>query len=124
MSYVCDLIMQYSLSDRLKSSVRSSKDVVFLRSDFGRFGDYRQVTRALGELEKDGVLVRAGYGIDTKPDATSDIAKTLSLIKQRLGLRLARQRSFQLSISQCHIRSKRKIITMYYLNSVTHLKVL
>ena len=48
--------MRHSLKDRLKSSVSASGAQVFLRSDFDRFGDYRQVSRALTELEKEAVL--------------------------------------------------------------------
>jgi hypothetical protein len=79
--------MRYSLKDRVKASIRSSKEQVFLRSDFERFGEYRQVTRVLGELEKEGFIVRAGYGVYAKPGVCTALEQTIASIKSRLGKR-------------------------------------
>lgn len=52
-----------TVKDRIRASVRASKEKVFLRGEFDRFGDYRQVSRAVRELALEGVLVRVGYGV-------------------------------------------------------------
>ncbi len=52
--------------DRISASVRTVSGKVFVRSDFDKFGDYRQVSRAVRDLTKSGVLVRVGYGVYTK----------------------------------------------------------
>jgi len=59
--------------ERVLSSIRRSKDSTFLRKDFERFGSYRQVSRAIGELVVEGALVRVGYGVyvKTRPSTLS-----------------------------------------------------
>lgn len=52
-----------TVKDRIRASVRASKEKVFLRGEFDRFGDYRQVSRAVRELIQEGILVRAGHGV-------------------------------------------------------------
>ncbi|MCX7167911.1 MAG: DUF6088 family protein [Rhodocyclales bacterium] len=59
--------MRYTVKDKLKAKVRASKAPVFLRADFAHLGHGRQVSRALTELERERVLVRAGYGVYTRP---------------------------------------------------------
>ena len=82
--------MRHSLKDRLKSSVSASGAQVFLRSDFDRFGDYRQVSRALTELEKEAVLVRGGYGVYLKPGTRAPAGQIVAHLKTRLGKRVNR----------------------------------
>lgn len=77
--------MHASITDRIKSSVRSSRHAVFLRSDFERFGSYRQVSRALTALESDGVIKRAGYGVYVKPGKQDNVAELVSQIQTRLA---------------------------------------
>lgn len=87
--------MHYSLKDKVKASVRTSKKEVFLRSDFDHLGEYRQVTRALNELQKEHVLVRAGYGLYTKPGVSDDISTVLQQVRSRLpGRRVKRHVTF------------------------------
>lgn len=52
-----------TVKDRIRASVRASREKVFLRGEFDRFGDYRQVSRAVRELVQDGLLVRVGHGV-------------------------------------------------------------
>lgn len=52
-----------TVKERITASLRASKDGVFLRNEFDRFGDYRQVSRAMKELAGDGLIVRVGYGV-------------------------------------------------------------
>ncbi|WP_349811162.1 DUF6088 family protein [Xanthomonas dyei] len=51
---------------RIKRSVANSRDDVFLREDFSRFGSQAQVGRALDELKREGRIVRLGVGIYAK----------------------------------------------------------
>lgn len=62
-----------STKERILSSIRRSKDSAFLRKDFDRFGEYRQVSRAISELVAEGVLLRVGYGtyVKTRPSSLS-----------------------------------------------------
>ncbi len=52
-----------TVKERIAASLKASKDFVFLRKEFGRFGDYRQVSRAVAELMNEGLIVRVGYGV-------------------------------------------------------------
>lgn len=52
-----------TVKDRIAATLRKSKDGVFLRKEFDRFGDYRQVSRAVRDLVVAGVIVRMGYGV-------------------------------------------------------------
>jgi hypothetical protein len=55
-----------TVKERISASLGASKDFVFLRNEFDRFGDYRQVSRAVNELMDDGLIVRVGYGVYTR----------------------------------------------------------
>jgi hypothetical protein len=55
-----------TIKDRILASLRNSKDKVFLRDDFNRFGAYRQVGRVVKELSDEGKLMRLGYGTYVK----------------------------------------------------------
>jgi len=59
--------------ERLLASLRRSKGTAFIRKDFERFGDYRQVSRAIKELVEEEVLIRVGYGTyaKTRPSSIS-----------------------------------------------------
>ena len=60
-----------SVKEKLWSSIRRSQDNVFLRADFDRFGEYRQVSRSVRELVSEGLLLRVGYGtyVKTRPSS-------------------------------------------------------
>lgn len=51
---------------RILASLTRSKNNVFLREEFNRFGSYRQVCRVLKELLDEGRILRLGYGIYVK----------------------------------------------------------
>lgn len=59
--------------ERLLASLRRSKGTAFVRKDFERFGDYRQVSRAIKDLVEEGALIRVGYGTyaKTRPSSIS-----------------------------------------------------
>lgn len=82
--------MHYSIKDRLKAKIDRSSAEVFLRHEFDQHGSYRQVSRALTELEKDTVVIRVGRGIFVKPAVTAQPEQAVSKIKNRLGRRVNR----------------------------------
>lgn len=83
--------MRLSIKDRMKRSVLRSKAAVFLRSDFARFGEYRQISRALSALEKEAVLRRVGYGIYAKPAIFDHLETVVRQVRARLpGRRVKR----------------------------------
>lgn len=55
-----------TIKKRITASISSSKSKVFLRQEFDRFGEYRQVSRVLKELADQGKLARVGYGVYAK----------------------------------------------------------
>jgi hypothetical protein len=55
-----------SIADRIERRVSRSKRNVFLRQDFGEFGSYDAVGRALRQATRDGRLVQIGYGLYAK----------------------------------------------------------
>jgi hypothetical protein len=82
--------MHYSVKDRLKETIERSNAEVFLRHEFAQYGNYRQISRALGELEKDEIVIRVGRGIFVKPDVTKQLEQAVGKIKSRLGKRVNR----------------------------------
>lgn len=72
MSYVCEtFVPTFSLQERIERSIIRSNDDVFVRDDFKRLGGYDQIGRALRALVKNGVLVKAGYGVYVRARASS-----------------------------------------------------
>jgi len=54
------------IEQRLKVSIAQSKDDVFLRREFARFGSAAQVSHVLRHLVDDGLLVKLGIGVYAK----------------------------------------------------------
>jgi len=54
------------IEQRLKVSIAQSKDDVFLRREFARFGSAAQVSQVLRHLVDDGLLVKLGIGVYAK----------------------------------------------------------
>jgi hypothetical protein len=52
--------------DRILASLRASNSNVFIREEFNRFGNYRQVCRVVKELLDEGRILRLGYGTYVK----------------------------------------------------------
>lgn len=75
MSYVCEKrvaeMPRMTTKERMLASLRNSKSSAFIRKDFERFGEYRQVSRAIKELIKEGAIVRVGYGAFAKARPSS-----------------------------------------------------
>lgn len=98
--------MHYSVKDKVKAKLRASNASVFLRADFAHFGHCRQVSRALAELEREGILVRAGYGVYARPAAPEAVDDLVSAVKARLGKRVNRLVTFGDTCVQLGVRSK------------------
>lgn len=62
-----------TVKERMSASIRRSKSSAFIRKDFEKFGEYRQVSRAVKELVDEGIIVRVGYGVyaRTRPSTIS-----------------------------------------------------
>lgn len=83
--------MPGTLTERLKSAIMRSRKAVFLRDDFLDLGgSYRQLSRALSQLQQEQVLVRAGYGLYMRP-AIADVAQGVRAVQGRLGRRVRRE---------------------------------
>lgn len=81
--------MHQTLKQQLKERIESSGQQVFLRKDFEHLGTYRQLSRALGALQDEEIVVRAGYGIYMRPELTA-IETAISKVRERLGRRVKR----------------------------------
>ncbi len=97
--------MHYSVKDKLKAKLRTSKAPVFLRADFAGLGHSRQVSRALTELEHEQILVRAGYGVYTRSTPPVTIDQLVSAVKARLGKRVNRLVTFGDTTIQLGVKS-------------------
>ncbi|BDX20917.1 hypothetical protein TUM22923_02380 [Polynucleobacter sp. TUM22923] len=62
---------QTTVKDRVIAKIKRSTSPVFLRKEFDRLGDYRQVSRAVNEVTASGVLLRVGFGLYVKARASS-----------------------------------------------------
>lgn len=53
-------------------------------------GNYRQLSRVLGELQDEEVVVRAGYGVYMRPSGMA-VETAIRSVRERLGRRVKRQ---------------------------------
>lgn len=84
-------MMEPTLTDRLISTIKKSRRNVFLREDFIHLGGtYRQLSRALTELQNARLVVRVGYGVYLRPTLT-DVDSGVSQVRRRLGRRVRRE---------------------------------
>ena len=65
--------MKKSLKEKIKEKIKSSNGAVFLRQEFNDFGGYRQVSRVMSDLIKDGVIMKAGYGVYVRTSERSEM---------------------------------------------------
>lgn len=83
--------MRTTLKEQIKNAIMKSCQDVFLRADFAKLGGtYRQLSRALSELQSEQVVVRAGYGLYMRPTVLT-VEKGIEQIQQRLGRRVRRE---------------------------------
>ncbi len=57
---------QFTVKDRVIAKIKRSSSSVFLRKEFDRLGDYRQVSRAINDVAVSGILVKVGFGLYAK----------------------------------------------------------
>ena len=69
-----------TIQERIERSLARSRDAVFVRKDFDKFGGYDQVGRALRDVMKKGLLVKAGYGLYVKARESSVTGKPIPVL--------------------------------------------
>lgn len=92
MSHIDTVIaVENTLKERLRNTIKKSRHEVFLRDDFTKLGGtYRQLSRALSELQSEQVVVRAGYGLYMRP-TTREVEQGVEQVQRRLGRRTRRE---------------------------------
>lgn len=69
-----------SIAELIAQRVRRSRRNVFVRSDFGEFGSYDAVGRALRSQVQSGRLVQIGYGLYAKAEPSPLTGKSAPII--------------------------------------------
>ena len=94
--------------DRILASLRASNSKVFLREEFNRFGNYRQVCRVVKELLDEGRILRLGYGtyvkarpstISGKPVPEDSLVNIGMEAMKKLGIKVNAGKDMQALIS-------------------------
>jgi hypothetical protein len=94
--------------DRILASLRASNSKVFLREEFNRFGNYRQVCRVVKELLDEGRILRLGYGtyvkarpstISGKPVPDDSLVNIGMEAMKKLGIKVNAGKDMQALIS-------------------------
>ncbi|ACT52083.1 hypothetical protein [Methylovorus glucosotrophus] len=96
--------MRVTVTDRLRDVVKASKQGVFLRRDFDELGNYRQVGRALEQLQSEEIIIHAGHGVYTKPSVARNPELMVERLKKRLGKRINRR--IEIGSSVLHVGKK------------------
>ncbi|MBS0475759.1 MAG: hypothetical protein JSR28_11555 [Proteobacteria bacterium] len=73
-----------SIAELIAQRVRRSRRNVFMRSDFGEFGSYDAVGRALRQLVQTGRLVQIGYGLYAKAEPSPLTGKPVPIVGIRI----------------------------------------
>lgn len=81
--------MNLTIKDQVRERIETSPQQVFLRKDFENLGTYRQLSRVLGALQEEEVVVRAGYGVYIRPEV-STVETAVRQVRERLGRRVKR----------------------------------
>ena len=69
-----------TVKNQIEKFLADSKEIVFIRKEFGGFGGYSQVSRGLRDIINDGGLVKAGLGIYVKARFSSIDGKPIPII--------------------------------------------
>ncbi|MBK8631503.1 MAG: hypothetical protein IPN84_15305 [Sphingomonadales bacterium] len=69
-----------SISEQIERRIARSKRNVFLRGDFGDFGSYDAVGRALRQMTNSGRLIQIGYGLYAKAEVSPFSGKSAPLV--------------------------------------------
>ena len=73
-------ISSATIAEQIHRRIGRSKRNVFLRSDFGEFGSYDAVGRALRQMANDGKLIQIGYGLYAKAEVSPFSGKPAPLV--------------------------------------------
>jgi hypothetical protein len=85
-----------TVKDAVIAKIKRSPSSVFLRKEFNRLGDYRQVSRAINEAAASGMLVKVGFGlyakarpstISGKPVPTAPLLAIGLEVMQKIGVK-------------------------------------
>ncbi|SMC58180.1 DUF6088 family protein [Polynucleobacter kasalickyi] len=57
---------QITVKEKVVAKIKRSPSSVFLRKEFDRLGNYRQVSRAVHEVTASGLLIKVGFGLYAK----------------------------------------------------------
>ena len=71
---------QSTVKDRVIAKIKRSSSSVFLRKEFDRLGDYRQVSRAINEAAASGMLVKVGFGLYAKARPSTISGKSVPTV--------------------------------------------
>lgn len=69
-----------TISEQIERRIARSKRNVFLRGDFGEFGSYDAVGRALRQMVSSGKLIQIGYGLYAKAEVSPFSGKSAPLV--------------------------------------------
>ena len=87
---------QTTVKEKVIAKIKRSTSSVFLRKEFDRLGDYRQVSRAVNEVAASGMLVRVGFGLyaktrpstlDGKPVPTTPLLNIALEVMKKIGVK-------------------------------------
>lgn len=87
---------QATVKEKVIAKIKRSTSSVFLRKEFTKLGDYRQVSRAVKQIEASGMLVRVGFGLyakarpstlDGKPVPTTPLLNIGLEVMQKIGVK-------------------------------------
>ncbi|MAO39221.1 MAG: hypothetical protein CMK70_03080 [Pseudohongiella sp.] len=87
-----------TLESKVAYRIKRRRDSIFMREDFEDLGGYDQVGRVLRGLVKDGLIIKAGYGLYVRAKKSSLSGKTIpeiglqeiaSTALSRLGVKTA-----------------------------------
>lgn len=89
---------QATVKEKVIAKIKRSASSVFLRMEFDKLGDYRQVSRAVKEVADSGMLVRVGFGLyararpstlDGSPVPTTPLLNIGLEVMQKIGVKAA-----------------------------------
>ena len=87
---------QTTVKEKVISKIKRSTSSVFLRNEFDKLGDYRQVSRAVNEVAASGMLIRVGFGLyakarpstlDGKPVPTTPLLNIGLEVMRKIGIK-------------------------------------
>lgn len=92
---------QSTVKEKLILKIKRSSSSVFLRNEFDKLGDYRQVSRAVSEVTASGMLIRVGFGLYAKArPSTLDGKPVPTLPLLNIGLEIMKKIGIQADVGR------------------------